>query len=102
MKGSLARRADGRKTPEDESMKKFARILLVVSVLMILSGIASCHHYYTVSLPPEAYQLGWDGEEHWEGLCWMKAAVILLAGGAALCLTGFYLREKTKIPPKKP
>jgi len=77
-------------------MKKFARILLAVSGLMILSGLASCQHYYTVSLPPEAYQLGWNGEAHWEGLSWMKGAVILLASGAALCLTGFYLLGKTR------
>jgi hypothetical protein len=84
-------------------MKMLARILLVFSVLLVLSGFASCHHYYTVSLPPEASLPDWDGEAHWESYGWMNAAIILLSGGAVSCVTGFYLHGKTKrihrLPP---
>jgi len=72
-------------------MRAWSRALLVVGILAIVFGFASCDHYYRVPLPPEAHEPGWDSEGYIGPIGYMRLGICLAGAGAICCAISCYL-----------
>jgi hypothetical protein len=83
-------------SPALYTMKILSWIFLGVGIACIFFGLASCHHYYAVNPPPEAYQPGWNAEAHAEPYIAFERFFYIMAGGVVALSLGLYFRGKAR------
>ena len=94
--GVMTVRRQSRRKASPITRKILSWILFVVGIACIVFGLVSCHHYYVVNPPPEAYQPGWDGEAQAYPYIAFERFFYIMAGGVLSLSLGFYLRGKVR------